>query len=132
MRLRRTAPDRATKAERTGKSDKSDKVGKSGRAAGAGRHRSTTGEQAGADLTVDHELESYLAAIAPVRDPELTDPGRTFGSARVYQLRLPPGAEEKVEWLAQRHGTSALALLQGWVLQRLHDEFSPPGDNGSS
>jgi hypothetical protein len=114
MRLRRTAPDRTAKP------------GKAGKAANSGRHRTPAGEQQGADLTTDHELESYLAAIAPVRDPEVTDPGRTFGSAKVYQLRLPPGAEEKIEWLAQRQGLSTLALLQDWVLQRLHQEFSPP------
>lgn len=94
-----------------------------GKAAPSGRHRSPAGEPEGADLTTDHELESYLAAISPVRDPEITDPGRSFGSAKVYQLRLPPGAEEKIQWLAEQRGTSALTLLQGWVLQRLHHEF---------
>jgi hypothetical protein len=98
-----------------------------GKGADSGRHRSAAGPAPGADLSTDHELESYLAAISPVRDPEVTDPGRPFGSARIYQLRLPPGAEEKIQWLAERQGTSALALLQSWVLQRLHHEFGGPG-----
>jgi hypothetical protein len=93
----------------------------------SGRHRSLSGPPQGADLTADHELESYLDAIAPVRDPEVTDPGRRFGSAKVYQLRLPPGAEEKVQWLAEQQGTAPLSLLQTWVLQRLHEEFGAPG-----
>lgn len=97
--------------------------------AASGRHRTAPGGPQGADLTLDSELESYLNAISPARDPEVTDPGRRFGSAKVYQLRLPPSAEEKVQWLAEQHGTSALRLLQGWVLQRLQYEFrGPRGD----
>lgn len=96
-----------------------------GRAAKAasGRHRTPPGGPQGADLTVDHEIEAYLAALSPVSDPESTDPGRRFGDAKVYQLRLPAGAEERVQWLAEKHGTSPLSLLQSWVLQRLHYEF---------
>lgn len=97
--------------------------------AGSGRHRLPPAVPQGADLTLDAELESYLDAISPTRDPEVTDPGRRFGDARVYQLRLPPGAEEQVQWLAEQHGTSALRLLQGWVLQRLQYEFRTPGDD---
>ncbi|MGH3937422.1 MAG: hypothetical protein ACRDTG_02120 [Pseudonocardiaceae bacterium] len=93
----------------------------------SGRHRTTPVEPQGADLTLEPELESYLDAISPARDPEVTDPGRRFGSAKVYQLRLPPSAEEQVQWLAEQHGTSALRLLQGWILQRLQYEFRTPG-----
>lgn len=94
----------------------------------AGRHRSPEDRAPGDDLATDHELGSYLEAISPRRDPEITDPGRSFGNAKVYQLRLPPGAEEKVRFLAEQRGTSPLSLLQSWVLQRLHDEFGRPGD----
>ncbi|MGH4013006.1 MAG: hypothetical protein ACRDSL_03555 [Pseudonocardiaceae bacterium] len=124
MRLRRTAPGRTTSGRTTsgrttsGRTE-SDGTGK----AAAGRHRSPAGEPQGADLTPDQELESYLDAISPARDPESTDPGRRFGSAKVYQLRLPSGAEEQVQWLAEQYGTSPLRLLQAWVLQRLHYEF---------
>ncbi|MGH3910670.1 MAG: hypothetical protein ACRDRM_07540 [Pseudonocardiaceae bacterium] len=92
------------------------------KAAASGRHRTLPGGPQGADLTADHEIESYLDAISPLRDPEGTDPGRRFGDAKVYQLRLPAGAEEQVQWLAEQHGTSPLRLLQAWVLQRLHQE----------
>ena len=95
--------------------------------AASGRHRSPAGGPEGADLTADHEIEAYLDALSPARDPESTDPGRRFGDAKVYQLRLPSGAEEQVHWLAEQHGTSPLSLLQGWVLQRLHYEFGGSG-----
>lgn len=98
------------------------RFGRSAKAA-AGRHRTPAEAPEGADLTADHEIEAYLHALSPARDPESTDPGRRFGDAKVYQLRLPCGAEEQVQWLAEQHGTSPLSLLQGWVLQRLHHEF---------
>ncbi|MGH4020267.1 MAG: hypothetical protein ACRDT0_13740 [Pseudonocardiaceae bacterium] len=105
------------------------RFGRTPRPAVNGRHR-TPGrqdpEQLGADLAPDPELETYLAALAPVRDPELTDPGRGFGSAQVHQLRLPAGADERVQRLAQRHGTSPVALIQQWVLQRLELELGRP------
>lgn len=96
--------------------------------ANPGRHRRPVGEQEGADLAPDGEIESYLAAISPERDPEVTDPGRRFG-AKVYQLRLPSGADEKVQWLAEQRGTAPLTLLQGWVLERLQHEFSRTEDD---
>ncbi|MGH3797355.1 MAG: hypothetical protein ACRDSP_20990 [Pseudonocardiaceae bacterium] len=98
----------------------------------SGRHRSPTGEPQGADLTSDHEIESYLTAISPARDPEITDPGRRFGEAKVYQLRLPSGAEEKIQWMAEQQGTSPLSLLQDWVLQRLYREFGGFTDDPDS
>ena len=94
--------------------------------AAAGRHRTPSGDPQGADLTADHEIETYLDALSPARDPEGTDPGRRFGDAKVYQLRLPSGAEEQVQWLAQHYGTSPLSLLQAWVLQRLQYELGGP------
>lgn len=89
----------------------------------SGRHRTPPGGPQGADLTADHELETYLDALAPDRGPDSTDPGRRFGDAKVYQVRLPSGAEEQVQWLAERYRTAPLTLLQGWILQRLHYEF---------
>lgn len=67
----------------------------------------------------DHELESYLAAITPESAAETTDTGRRFSNAQVYQLRMPLSANEQLRWLAQERGTSPLALVQEWVLQRL-------------
>jgi len=82
------------------------------------RHRATA-EPQGADLAPDGELDSYLAAIGP----DATDPGRSFGTAQVYQLRLPAGAGEELQRLAEQRGTAPLALIQEWVLQRLEREL---------
>ncbi|HEY0641583.1 MAG TPA: hypothetical protein VGD67_28480 [Pseudonocardiaceae bacterium] len=72
----------------------------------------------------DHELESYLAALSPTpADPETTDSGKRFGNAQVYQVRMPSDADESLRNLAIERGTSPLALLQDWVLQRLQWEL---------
>lgn len=72
----------------------------------------------------DPELEAYLAALNPTpSDPETTDSGRRFGNAQVYQVRMPADADERLRNLAIERGTSALALLQDWVLQRLEWEL---------
>ena len=72
----------------------------------------------------DHELESYLAALSPTpNDPESTDSGKRFGNALVYQVRMPAEADERLRNLAIERGTSPLALLQDWVLQRLEWEL---------
>lgn len=102
------------------------RFGRSAKASNSGRHRNAepaAAPSAPAELEPDHELESYLSALLPNGDPEATDPGRPFGSAQVYQLRLPSGAEEKVLMLAEQYGMSPLTMLQGWVLQRLHQEL---------
>ena len=51
-----------------------------------GRHREPALEQQ--EAAPDHELENYLAALAPEGDVETTGSGRRFGNAQVYQLRL--------------------------------------------
>jgi len=72
----------------------------------------------------DHELEAYLAALTPMpTDPETTDPGKRFGNAQVYQVRLPEEADEGLRNLAMERGTSPLAMLQEWCLQRLDWEL---------
>lgn len=76
----------------------------------------------------DTDLECYLTAISPARDPEITDGGRKFGSAQVHQLRLPSGVDEKVQFLARQRGTSAQSLLQEWVMQRVLEEFTSPDE----
>jgi hypothetical protein len=90
-----------------------------------GKHRQAT--QATPDLPdgePDHELEAYLAALAPTpSDPHTTDPGKRFGNAQVHQLRLPAEADEQLRGLAVERGTSPLSLLQDWILQRLEWEL---------
>jgi hypothetical protein len=72
----------------------------------------------------DHELEAYLAALAPTpSDPYTTDPGKRFGNAQVHQLRLSAEADEWLRGLAVERGTSPLSLLQDWVMQRLEWEL---------
>ncbi|MGH3519768.1 MAG: hypothetical protein ACRDQ7_20715 [Haloechinothrix sp.] len=70
----------------------------------------------------DHELESYLAALAPETAAETTDTGRRFGDGQVYQLRLNLIAADQLKQLATEHGTSPLSLAQEWVLERLRWE----------
>lgn len=72
----------------------------------------------------DVELESYLAALTPTpSDPESTDSGKRFGVAQVYQVRMSAEADEGLRMLAVERGTSPLALLQDWALQRLEWEL---------
>lgn len=72
----------------------------------------------------DHELEAYLAALAPTpNDPHTTDPGKRFGNAQVHQLRLSAEADERLRGLAAERGTSPLSLLHDWVMQRLEWEL---------
>lgn len=102
------------------------RFGRAAKPPNAGRHRDAA-EPPPAEPQPDHELEGYLAALSPTGDPEATDPGRPFGSARVYQLRLPSGADDRVQALAEQQGIAPLTLLQNWVLQRLHQELERDG-----
>ncbi|GAA2819081.1 hypothetical protein [Saccharopolyspora taberi] len=74
----------------------------------------------------DHELESYLAALAPEESVETTGSGRRFGGSQVYQLRLPLMANEKLKELAAKQNTSPAALARDWIMQHLAEE-----DHGS-
>ncbi|MBE9374834.1 hypothetical protein IQ251_10295 [Saccharopolyspora sp. HNM0983] len=81
----------------------------------------------------DHELESYLAALAPEESVETTGSGRRFGNSDVYQLRLPLMANERLKELAAKQGTSPAALARDWVLQHLSEEPDPaPAGYGSA
>ncbi|WP_199429716.1 hypothetical protein [Qaidamihabitans albus] len=94
-----------------------------------GRHRDSGTDHTEA-ATDDHELTSYLAALAPEADPESTGSGRRFGGAQVYQLRMTEIAGEQLKELAAQRGTSPQALAQEWVLERLSWEsqaLSGPG-----
>lgn len=96
-----------------------------GRSKAAGKHRPPPAPATTETIDEpDHELESYLAALSPVpHDPETTDSGKRFGNAQVYQVRMPSEADEKLRNLAIERGTSPLALLQDWALQRLEWEL---------
>lgn len=90
--------------------------------ANAGRHRNSTAREA-EDAVEDHELTSYLAALAPeTAGPESTGTGKRFGEAQVYQLRMNLVASSQLRDLAEARGTSPEALARDWVLERLSFE----------
>jgi hypothetical protein len=76
----------------------------------------------------DHELESYLAALAPEENVESTGSGRRFGGSQVYQLRLPLMANERLRELAVKQGTSPAALARDWVMQHLAEADQAPSN----
>ena len=94
------------------------------------RHRAppqqrTTPAPAPEFLPHDPELDSYLAALAPgASATELT--GR-FGSAQVFQLRLPGLRIEQLRRIAAERGVSPGALAVDWVIDRLDREDTPTG-----
>lgn len=72
----------------------------------------------------DTEMESYLAALAPNSDTEVTDPtGRRFGNAQAYQVRLSEDSDARLRQLADERQITPLVLLQDWVQQRLDWEL---------
>ncbi|WP_116046843.1 hypothetical protein [Amycolatopsis palatopharyngis] len=84
-----------------------------------GRHRNAAPTEA-EEAAEDHELTSYLAALAPDSDdPESTGSGRRFGEAQVFQLRLNLIASQQLKDIAAARDTSPQALAQEWILERL-------------
>jgi len=88
------------------------------KAVSTGKHRNAPAK-AEDELVEDHELTSYLAALAPDADPESTGTGRRFGEAQVYQLRLSQIASEQLKDIAAERGSSPHAIAQEWILERL-------------
>jgi hypothetical protein len=84
-----------------------------------GRHRNSPAKEAEGAVE-DHELTSYLAALAPdMTGPESTGTGKRFGEAQVFQLRVNLVASSQLRDLAEKRGTSPQALAREWVLERL-------------
>ncbi|WP_158884638.1 hypothetical protein [Amycolatopsis anabasis] len=88
------------------------------KAVNPGRHRNSPAKEAEGTVE-DHELTSYLAALAPDSDPESTGSGKRFGEAQVYQLRMNLIASEQLKDIARERNTSPQALAQEWILERL-------------
>ncbi|GAB2761565.1 hypothetical protein [Amycolatopsis magusensis] len=89
------------------------------KAVNPGRHRNNPSREAEAAVD-DHELTSYLAALAPdADDPESTGSGRRFGEAQVFQIRMNTIASEQLKDIAAERQTSPQALAMEWVLERL-------------
>ncbi|MFC5995695.1 hypothetical protein ACFQE5_15900 [Pseudonocardia hispaniensis] len=75
----------------------------------------------------DPELDSYLAALSPESDAGATEPTSKFGSAQVFQLRLPALRIEQLRRLAAERGVSPGAMAVEWVIERLDREDTPTG-----
>ncbi|GAY12876.1 hypothetical protein [Pseudonocardia sp. N23] len=75
----------------------------------------------------DHELDSYLAALAPEVEEGGTESTGRFGTAQVFQLRLPPSRVEQLSRLAAERGVSPGSLALDWVVERLDREDMPTG-----
>jgi hypothetical protein len=99
------------------------------------RHRSPAGPPPGpsrggfadAALDEDTQLDSYLAALAPGDAEHATELTGRFGSAQVFQLRLPALRIEQLRRIAQERGVSPGALAVDWVIDRLDREDTPTG-----
>jgi hypothetical protein len=74
----------------------------------------------------DTELNSYLAALSGSGEHPTELTGR-FGSAQVFQLRLPALRIEQLRRIAADRGVSPGALAVDWVIDRLDREDTPTG-----
>lgn len=79
-----------------------------------------------AALGGDGDLDSYLAALSADAEHPTELTGR-FGSAQVFQLRLPALRIEQLRRIAQERGVSPGALALDWVIERLDSEDTPTG-----
>jgi hypothetical protein len=75
----------------------------------------------------DRELDSYLAALSGASDEHPTELTGRFGSAQVFQLRLPALRIEQLRRIADDRGVSPGALAVEWVVERLDREDTPTG-----
>jgi hypothetical protein len=72
------------------------------------------------------DLDSYLAALSTDSEHPTELTGK-FGTAQVFQLRLPALRTEQLRRIAQERGVSPGALVIDWVLERLDLEDTPTG-----
>lgn len=75
----------------------------------------------------DAELDSYLAALSVDPDQHATELTGRFGSAQVFQLRLPALRIEQLRRIAEERGVSPGSLAVDWVVERLDREDTPTG-----
>lgn len=79
-----------------------------------------------AALGRDGDLDSYLAALSSDEHHPTELTGR-FGTAQVFQLRLPAVRIEQLRRIATERGVSPGALAVDWVIERLDREDAPTG-----
>ncbi|WP_214369021.1 hypothetical protein [Pseudonocardia sp. H11422] len=92
------------------------------------RDESAAASARGAELPPhDPELDSYLAALSPESEQDATELTGRFGSAQVFQLRLPALRVEQLRRLAAERGVSPGAMAVEWVIDRLDREDTPTG-----
>jgi hypothetical protein len=70
----------------------------------------------------DRELDSYLAALTGSGEEHATELTGRFGTAQVFQLRLPALRTEQLRRIAADRGVSPGALAVDWVIERLDHE----------
>ncbi|QYN36337.1 hypothetical protein K1T35_03120 [Pseudonocardia sp. DSM 110487] len=75
----------------------------------------------------DRELDSYIAALSGASDEHSTELTGRFGSAQVFQLRLPALRIEQLRRIADDRGVSPGSLAVDWVIERLDREDTPTG-----
>lgn len=75
-----------------------------------------------AALAGDGDLDSYLAALSAADAEHPTELTGRFGSAQVFQLRLPALRIEQLRRMAEERGVSPGALVVDWVIDRLDRE----------
>jgi hypothetical protein len=73
-------------------------------------------------LDEDTQLDPYLAALSPGGEEHPTELTGRFGSAQVFQLRLPALRIEQLRRIAQERDVSPGALAVDWVIDRLDRE----------
>ncbi len=83
--------------------------------------------QMDAALAGDGDLDAYLAALATADAEHPTELTGRFGSAQVFQLRLPALRIEQLRRIAAERGVSPGALAVDWVIDRLDREATETG-----
>ena len=78
--------------------------------------------QTDAVLASDGDLDSYLAALSNHDSEHPTELTGRFGTAQVFQLRLPALRTEQLRRIATERGVSPGALVVDWVIDRLDRE----------
>lgn len=71
------------------------------------------------DQVPDRELQTYLAALSPESDVGPSERTGRFGTAEVFQLRLPALRIEQLRRYAEARGMAPAALAVEWVIDRL-------------
>lgn len=79
-----------------------------------------------AALGHEGDFDSYLAALASDGEHPTELTGR-FGTAQVFQLRLPALRIEQLRRIAQERGVTPGSLAVDWVIERLDREDTPTG-----